>query len=396
MPFTRDLGPSKNQSTTYDAYGNAEDMSDLVTNIDPDQTLLLSKMKDGNDAVATSFSWTTEGLRPPQKNAHLEKEDYTSQAVGSMEGLMNYVQNFQNTGYVTDTQRKVKKVYKEQDEFARQVRIAVTGQARDLEYAIVHGDTRRAGTQSVAPLTGGVPFFMQLQTITATVATDTGIVTCASEHHLKTGDFVYFIATTMPAGLSQGILYYVRLDDTTPDTKFTIFDEVDDAIENRTANQVKPSTAGTALKVCLNNIKSLGGTADFTVSDINDVMQMCYNRGGNPTTAFMSGAKKRRFSQIVSATATTNRKSGDKKMDIVTDVFTSDFGTITAQAHRMYGDKRIDFMDMQYWKKKWFVRPHQVKNLPKKGTYEEFVLEASFGIEGTQPKASGSLTDIKR
>ena len=396
MAFTRDMGPSANQSATYDAYGNAEDMSDLVTNIDPDQTMLLSVMKDGDDAIETSFSWTTEGLRPPQKNAHLEKEDYKSQAVGSMEGLTNYIQNFQNTGYVTDTQRKVRKTYKEQDEFTRQVRLAVTGQARDLEYAIVHGDTQRAGTATISPLTGGVPYFMQLQTIGATLVTATGLVTCASAHHLKTGDFVYFIATTMPTGLKQGVLYFIHLDDTSPDTAFTLFDEIDDAIENRTANQVKPTTAGTELKVCVNNIKSLGNDADFTIDDMNDVMQMCYNRGGNPTVALMSGAKKRRFSQIVSAVATTNRKSGDKKMDIVTDVFTSDFGTITAKSHRMYGDKRIDFMDMQYWRKKWFVRPHQVKNLPKKGTYEEFVLEASFGVESRQPKASGSLIDIKR
>ena len=36
---TRNLGPSKNQSYTYDAIGHAEDVSPILTNIDPEETL---------------------------------------------------------------------------------------------------------------------------------------------------------------------------------------------------------------------------------------------------------------------------------------------------------------------------------------------------------------------
>jgi hypothetical protein len=213
---------------------------------------------------------------------------------------------------------------------------------------------------------------------------------------LQNGDFVYFTAKTMPTGLKQSLLYYVHLDATTPETKFNVFDTLDDAVENVVANQVKPTTTGTNLKVVKNNIKDLGGSSDFTVDDMNDVMQMCYKRGGDPTEAVMSCAKKRRFSQIVSALGTTQRKSGDRKADIAVDVFASDFGTVTAVSHRLYSDNRIDFLDKQYWEHKWFTRPHQVSGLSKKGTYDEFVLSADYGLQGTQPKASGSLTGIKR
>lgn len=396
MGFTRDLGPSKNQSYTYEAYGNAEDMSSVVTNIEPEQTYFLSSLKTAPKATAKKFNWTTEGLRPPQKNAHLEKEDYVSQAVGSMEGMENYTQKFINSGFVTDDQIEVDKIYGEKNELVRQIRNAVTGQARDMEYAIVHNAMQRAGTATTAALTGGIPYFMSLQTLAATVSTTDGKVTTTVAHNLQTGDFIYFVADTMPTGLKQGTMYFVRLDTTTPEKNLYLFDSIDDAIENVTANIVKPTAAGTNLKIVKNNIKDLGGTTDFTVDDINDVMQMAYNRGGNPTEAVMSGSKKRRFSQIVSALGTTQRKSGDKKMDIVTDVLASDFGTITAKTHRMYNDNRIDLLDKQYFELKWFRQPHQVKGLPKKGTYEEFVLEADFGLQGTQPKASASITGIKR
>jgi hypothetical protein len=53
-------------------------------------------------------------------------------------------------------------------------------------------------------------------------------------------------------------------------------------------------------------------------------------------------------------------------------------------------------MDMAYWDLKWFKRPHEVEGLAKKGSYSEFVLEGWFGLQGTQPKASGSITNIKR
>lgn len=398
MGVTRDLGPSDSQSLTYDAFGAAEDYSKIITNIDPDQTMFLSSFGVADDAVETKFGWMTEGLRPPQKNAHLEKEDYTSGKVGSVTGLENYVQLFQNSGYVSDTQRKVKKIYNKQDELARQKTRAFSEQARDMEYMLSNNDAKVVGSGATAAESGGVPYFMQTENVAATLTVASGIVsTGTTEHKLVTGDFVYFTAGTMPTGLTAGIIYYVRVDATKPTTAFILFDTMKDAVENVTANQVKPSTTGTDLVIVKNNVLSLGGAADFTVDNINDVMQMCYERGGNPTEAIMSGRKKRRFSSIVSAIGTTQRKaSGDRKTDLVSDVLETDFGVITAKVHRMYPDNRIDFIDKQYFELKWFDRPHEVKGLAKKGNYEEFVLEASLGLQGTQPKASGSLIDIKR
>lgn len=391
----RNLGPSVSQSHTSEAIGHAEDYSKIVTNIDPERTFYLSEFSEGPDATSLKFGWMTEGLRPPQMNAHLEKEDYTSQAVGSMEAMENHCQRFVNSGYVTEAQRKVSKIYEPQDEFSRQYHNALLNHAADIEYMLVNGDKSQPESGTQPALCGGVPYFMQVQNLDCTLAD--GVVTTTAKHGLATGDFVYFTASTMPTGLSANTIYYVRLDETTPDTKFTLFNTMKGAVENLTADQVTPTTAGTGLQIVKNNVVDLGGVADFTLDDINNVMQMAYNRGGNPTLAVMAPAKKRRFSSIVTAATQINRDMGkNRKLDMVADALETDFGVITAKSHRLYPENRIDFMDMNFWQMKWFVRTHEVQGIAKKGSYDEFFLESWCGLEGTQPKSGGSLLNIKR
>lgn len=395
MAVVRDLGKSTSQSLTYEAYGLAEDYSQIITNISPDKTPFLSGLSEDSDAVSTGFSWTTEALRPPQMNAHLEKEDYETRKVGSLRGLDNVVQIFHNTGWVSDTQRKAKKIYNQQDEFDRQKTIAFKDHARDIEYALVNGDVKRVGTGTVPALTGGIPYFLKSESIACTLEVSTGIVT-TTKHELDTGDFVYFMAETMPAGLTANTIYYVRKDAASPDSKFTIFDSMKGAVENILSDQVKPTTAGVGLKMETQNIVDLGNSAYWTIDDVNAVMQMCYYRGGNPDKLWMSPKNKRRFSSLVTSLSTTQKKVGEKKGSIVADVLETDYGVVTAMPHAWYSDKHIHVMDMEYFETKWFDRTHEVKDLGKKGNYSEFVIEGSVGLKGTQPLASGAILNIKR
>ena len=388
----RFMGPSKSQSHTLEAIGHAEDFSKIITNIDPDSTFFLNEFGDAEDAVELDFGWLTEGLRPPKVNAHFEKEDYTSREVGSLEGLHNHVQFFQSSGYVTNAQQKVKKMYNPQDEFSRLYKNVFTEHARDIEYMICNGDVARPENGDRPALCGGIPYFMQVQNIAATIAG--GVITTAEPHGLKTGDFVYFTGD-LPDELTQARMYYIRQTDPDNEFQFRVYNTIKGAVEDIADDMV--AAADASCFIVKNNVVDLEGEADFDIDDLNNIMQMCYNRGGNPTLAVMSPAKKRRFSSLVTALMQINRDATKtRKVDLVADAVETDFGVITAKAHRMYADNRIDLLDMQYWDKKWFERTHQVTGLPKKGTYKEFVIESSLGIKGTQPKASGSLLNIKR
>jgi hypothetical protein len=387
---------STSQAVTYEAIGIKEDYSPIITNIDPEQNMFLATFGTAKDAEAMQFNWLTEGLKPPQENAYLEMTDFVTEKVGSIERRNNTVQHFINTGRVSDAQRKTTKVYTQNDEFLRQKEIAFKQHARDIEYALVSSEVSRLESGTNPALTGGVPFFMQEEVIPVTFNAATGTVTTAVKHELETGDFVYFktdgqSGSALPTGINANMAYYIQKQN---DTEFTLYDSLEEAIKS--LNQVTLSNSGTGtLQLVKNNVVDAGNTL-YTDDMLNDIMEMTYKRGGNPTVAVMSGRNKRRFSAVITANAAKQRNQSTKKAINVTDVYESDFGTITAKAHRMYGDKRIDILDMAYWDLKWFVRTHEVKNLPKKGSYSEFVIEAWIGLQGTQPKASGSVINIKR
>ena len=168
------------------------------------------------------------------------------------------------------------------------------------------------------------------------------------------------------------------------------------AVENITSEQVKPTAAGTSVKIIKNNVLDLGGATDYTLDDLNTVMEMAYNRGGNPTHAFMSPAKKRAFSQLVIAQATSYRDMAKKnKLNLVADVIQTDYGVLTAEAHRMLPDSRIYCMDMGYWGLKYFLHTRDVP-IPKKGSYDERMLETWLGLKCAAPKASAAIIGIKR
>ena len=395
MAVIRDAGPSANQSFTFDAWGNAEDISPIITSITPDKTPFLSSIPDGPNAVEPAFSWPTEELHPPMVNKHLEKEDYTSHAVGSMESLDNVVQIFMTSGFVTDMQRKARKVYRGGDEFNRQLTKAFTEHARDIEYAFVNNASKVAGTAAQEAMTGGLPYFMQKKTLSATVNTSTGKITTSAAHNLRTGDFVYFDAATMPTGLKKNTLYYVRLDSTTPATIFNIYTNMKDAVEGTVSAEIIPTTAGSSVVCVMNNVVDLNSAADFTVADINSAMEMAYRRGGSPDTLWASPHNKARFSEIVNAMSYTTRKSGDKKTNLIATTLETDFGEVQCKPHLWFPDSMIMALDSQYLEKKWFEKTRKVQGLAKKGNYSEFVIESSIGLKFDQPLSSAAIINIK-
>ena len=388
------VAKSVSQSTTYEAVGTKNDFSRIVTNIDPDMTFFLSNFGTAVDAKSLKFNWTTEGLKPPQENAHPEETDYKTGRVGSLAQWDNRCQHFISSGRVTDAQRKHAKKYSPADEFKRQQEKAFRQHARDIEYALVFNREPRDESPGNPALTGGVRYFLEEEVEDVTFTGN--VCACTAAHKLDTGDFVYFKAkpgagNKLPTEVAANMPYYIRKD--ADPKKFTLFDSVDDAIKN--VNQVTLTTAGQGVQMVKNNVLSAGG-ALFTEDHINDCMEMCSKRGGNPTIAVMSGRSKRRFSKIVTGGAEKRRDSKDKTAMNITDVYESDFGTIRAQVHPMYEDTTIDILDMAFWDLRWFDRTHEVAGLAKEGSYERFVIESWLGLQGTQPKASGSIYGIKR
>ena len=72
---------------------------------------------------------------------------------------------------------------------------------------------------------------------------------------------------------------------------------------------------------CFNsvNVKDLADAADFTETDLNDVIQLAWNAGGKPETVLCSGRNKRKISGFTASSQKT-MDMGTKKLTQVIDV----------------------------------------------------------------------------
>ncbi len=132
---------------TYDAIGNKEDLGDIIFNITPSETPMLSRFGK-TKATATTHEWIQDSLATSADNAIIEGADYTYAKPTARTRISNWTQIFATSVEVSDTQRAVMKAGIE-DEFAYQMAKKMKEHARDIEYALVNG-TGNSGASGTA------------------------------------------------------------------------------------------------------------------------------------------------------------------------------------------------------------------------------------------------------
>ena len=145
-------------SNTYEAVGNKLDMSEIITNITPDDTPLFSRI-GRTKATATTHEWLEDTLGEPIVNKQPEGYTYTTEAVTPRTRLYNYTQIMHRGIHVTQTQEVVLK-YGLRSETAYQMQKALKKLAFDCENALITQDTKVYGTMDEARQFGGLPYWI--------------------------------------------------------------------------------------------------------------------------------------------------------------------------------------------------------------------------------------------
>lgn len=151
---------------TYDAVGNKEDLTDIISNISPTETPFLSKFGK-TKARGTYHEWQTDTLANAADNAQIEGDDYSFTKPASRTRLGAYTQIFMTAVEVSDTQRAVDTAGLE-DEFVYQMEKKMKEHARDIEIALVTGTGNSGASGTARRLKGVLPW------ITSNVETGTG------------------------------------------------------------------------------------------------------------------------------------------------------------------------------------------------------------------------------
>jgi hypothetical protein len=149
-----------NTFTTFDAKGIREDLSNIITNIAPEETPYMSNI--GRESISNSlFEWQTDTLASAAANKQLEGDDVTSfDAVTATVRLQNYAQISRKTIVLSATEETVNKAGRK-SELAYQIAKRGSELRRDQEFTMLNGAVAAAGNTTTARGTASLGAFVK-------------------------------------------------------------------------------------------------------------------------------------------------------------------------------------------------------------------------------------------
>jgi hypothetical protein len=160
-----------NTFTTYSAKGIREDLSNVITNIAPEETPFQSNI--GRETISnTLFEWQTDTLADAAANAQLEGDDVgTFDSVTATVRLTNYAQISRKTIVLSNTEEVVNKAGR-RSELAYQIAKRGSELKRDQEFIFLNGGIAVAGNTTTARVTASLGAFVKTNTDKQTNGTD--------------------------------------------------------------------------------------------------------------------------------------------------------------------------------------------------------------------------------
>lgn len=150
-----------NTFTTYGAVGQRENLTDIISNIDPVDTPFFSNISKG-DADAKLHEWQTDALAAVDgSNAQLEGDDVgTFDAVVPTARIGNYTQISRKTVVIAETEEEVDKAGRD-SEMAFQISKKGKELRRDIETILLQNQGAAAGAVGTARKLGSILAFIK-------------------------------------------------------------------------------------------------------------------------------------------------------------------------------------------------------------------------------------------
>ena len=153
-------------TNTYTGAGIAESFEDVIFDISPEETPLLSMAKKST-AAQTYHQWQTDVLAAAATNAQLEGDDASYATLAATTVLGNYCQISRKTVNISNTYDVVRK-YGRKSEVAYQLMKAGKELKRDMEYALVRNQASSAGGAGTARSSAGIESWISGNRVLAT------------------------------------------------------------------------------------------------------------------------------------------------------------------------------------------------------------------------------------
>lgn len=138
----------------YTGKGIQESFADVISDISPEETPMLSMAKRSS-AGQTYHQWQTDALAAPAANAQLEGDDASFATLAATTVLGNYTQIGRKTVQISGTYDVVKK-YGRKSQVAYQLMKAGKELKKDIDYNLTRNSASRAGSAATARLSAGM------------------------------------------------------------------------------------------------------------------------------------------------------------------------------------------------------------------------------------------------
>lgn len=296
---------------TYQAVGIREDLTSIVSLIDPQETPFISNIGMGKPATAVKHEWQVQGLTAPSKsNFQLEGDDSPAATTAvARQRIYNYCAISRKIGSVTGTMRAVD-VAGVSDEYDNQEMLKAIELRRDMEVIVLDNNKyETGGTATVRECAGFAAY------ITNTDFSGSSSFTAAT----GTGVDAWNLAATTTRALSltilNGAVQAAHVDGGKPNllmlspTQRTVF-----------SNLTLQSSLGGAAQVRYNtnSVKAMAliGTVDTWLSnfgqlDVASNVQMASDSSFENITAYMVDTRHVGLSYLRRMSSEPLAKTGD-------------------------------------------------------------------------------------
>jgi len=243
-------------TNVYTGKGIAESFEDVIFNISPEETPLLSMAKR-TSAGQTYHQWQTDSLAAAASNAQLEGDDASFATLAATTVLGNYTQISRKTIQISGTYETVKK-YGRKSQVAYQLMKAGKELKRDIDYSLSRNSASRAGSAGTARLSAGMESWISGNRVKQNTGATTpgfsgGTVTAPTDGTAKTFTETVF-KSALQAAWTDGGDPSVILMTSTNKARFSAFSGIATKY-----NEVKGATDATII-----------GSADVYVSDFGN------------------------------------------------------------------------------------------------------------------------------
>jgi hypothetical protein len=317
---------------TYEVVGRKEDVSEVITDISPEDTPFMSNVGRA-DISNTYFQWQTDALSAASStNAVLEGDDITSGNVATATPtvmLANYAQISRKTVAVSGTLEATDR-YGRGSELAYQTAKMGREIKRDMERILTGPQAANAGAAATARVTAGLEAFLRTNDDRGSGGTDPTL-----------------------SGSTSGF-----------------------------PNAHPGDATG-------------GNQRAFTETILKNVIQKVWASGGSPKILMVGPVNKQRVSTFTGIAGTRYNVKGDSPTTIIgaADVYVSDFGNVSVVPNRFQRERSAFVLDPEYASVA-YLRNFQLVDLSKTGDAEKKMLVVEYGLKVDTESAHGIAADL--